>query len=123
MGKLRMLFTGNGINLELEADHLQELDFYIGKLADRGFFPVCWNTTQEKDLERIDKAIENSHYDGEDKPVDFCPIHGSSKKWKDKNDGGHYCGEKVDGKWCGYAENDAGVMRRPPRTMPDYIQF
>lgn len=123
MAKIRMLLTGNGVNLELEADHLQELDHFLAKLADRGFFPVCWNKTQEQDLERMDKAIENSHYDGEHRPVDFCPLHGSKKKRADTRDGGYYCGEKPNGKWCGYSEYENGEMRRAPFSLPEYIKF
>lgn len=123
MGKISIMFFCRGGSVNLEADNLENMDWIIAEMEKRGF--TMWPGVLFG-VDEGEKARENSHDDEWDRdraPVDFCPIHGKSKKWRDTKDGGHYCGNKVDGSWCGYAENDAGVMRKPPKSMPDYVQF
>lgn len=123
MAKFTMHFVRGVEQLGVEFDGMDEMDALLPKLASRGW--VAWGITPstitytEKEVKELVSAVQPD-LGGE---VKFCPIHGESKKWEDRKDGGFYCGNKVNGKWCGYAETDEGVMRKPPKSMPDYVQF
>lgn len=123
MGNIVLMFVTQGGSVSVEVDNLDNLDWVLEEMGKRGFtmFPaIAMNMGIAKEAP-VQASFKNSPAD----PVDFCPVegHGSSKKWKDTKEGGHYCGHKVNGSWCGYAENDAGQMRKPPKSMPDYVQF
>lgn len=123
MGSIVLMFVTTGGSVSVEVDSLDNLDWALEEMGKRGFtmFPALI----------LNSGIGKAGYPQvkSDVPlrdnVDFCPVkgHGSTKKWADTKDGGHYCGHKVDGSWCGYKEDQDGEMVKPPKSMPDYIKF
>lgn len=123
MGNIVLMFICQGGSVSVECDNLDNLDWVIAEMEKRGF--KMWPGMLPV-LDKPSDAATQSKFTPDDlsaKPVDFCPLHGSKKKWADTRDGGHYCGEKVNNKWCGYKEDEDGNMTKPPHTKPDYVQF
>lgn len=123
MGNIVLMFICKGGSVSVECDNLESMDWVINEMEKRGF--KMWPgiiSNYEPTQKEIDNSHDDERYDFEPS-VKFCPIHGEKKKWQDTKDGGHYCGEKVDGKWCGYKEDEKGKMVKPPKSKPDYIQF
>lgn len=113
--------AGNNLVI-VTAENAADLDKVIDDAIARKWVPFF---AVPEDTDALFDALISKGTDRDDgEEVDFCPVHGSRKKWADTRDGGHYCGEKVlDNKWCGYKEDAAGKMLKPPRTLPNYVKF
>lgn len=123
MAKLTIMWITMGGSVSTEVDNLDDFDWMRAEMEKRGLF--LFETTSEGRLPKNDNTRELADHQEEAlQQIDFCPEHGTKRKWADTKDGGHYCGVKVQGdKWCGYKEDEEGKMLKPPRNMPNYIKF
>ena len=123
MAKLTVMWITVGGSVSTEVENLNDFDWVRAEMEKRGLFLFETSATGSR-LPKDNTRELADYQEEEDEEIDFCPKHGSGKKWADTKDGGHYCGFKnEDNSWCGYKEDEAGRQLKPPKSMPRYVKF